>query len=657
MKKNPACKVTILKDKNSKIIADEKVSNNPACKVTILKNKNSEIIADEKVFNNPACNATLQNEKNTSTKKDGKIKKLLLLKRVLSYSKNKKLYIALSFIFTIGAVATTLLLPVIIGQAIDSIIGVGQVDFSTILIKIAIIAATTVVGFVCQWLASVYTTSLSYFITQGIRDDFFAHLNKLPISSIDTASHGDVVSRLTNDVEIISAGLLQGFSSLFNGIITIFGTLGIMLYINPLITAVVVVLTPLSLFIANFIAKRIHKQFATQANLQGKATGFIQEKLGGQKTTKAFCREQTSLDDFAKINSDLYDCGVKAQFYSALTNPFTRFVNNIVYAFVGVVGILLAVFKGGVSAGTITTFLMYSNQYTKPFNEISGVMAELQGAFASADRVFEFLDIAEESNEDSCKKLTACDGSITLNNISFGYSCDKMLINNLSLKILPGQKVALIGKTGCGKTTFINLLMRFYDVNNGEILLSGQNVNSLTRASLRGQFGMVLQESWLFGGTIKENISFGMPNASDKDIISAATDAGADDFIQKLPLGYNTLIQGDGQNLSQGQRQLLCLARIMLAKPPMLILDEATSNIDTRTECKINVAFERLLQGKTSIIVAHRLTTIQSADVILVMKDGDIVESGNHKQLLASETYYKQLYFSQYDAENQESEN
>lgn len=580
------------------------------------------------------------------------MKKTLLLKRILSYSGSKKKYVIFAILYSIISVGVTLALPVIIGNAVDEIIGVGAVNFSKVLINIAWIVGAVVVGFVSQWILSICSNSLSFYITQEMRRDFFNKVNSLPISEIDKQMHGNIVSKLTTDVEAISNGLLQGFTNLFIGITTILGVLALMLYINPLITIAVVVLTPLTLIATSFIAKRIHKQFSEQANIQGQVTGFLQEKLMGQKTVKALALEDESQQEFGAINSKLYECGVRAQFYSALTNPITRFINNIIYATVGIVGLVLSLFVGNVTAGSLTTFLMYANQYSKPFNEISGVIAELQSAFASAKRVFDFLDLPSESSEEGLDEITCCDGTIKIDNVSFGYSPDKILISDLSLDISKGQKVALVGKTGCGKTTFINLLMRFYELNSGKIYVSEKATDNVTRKSLRSCFGMVLQDSWLFGGSIKDNIAFGKPNAQMQEIQQAAIQANADEFIQKLPNGYDTIIQSGGVNLSEGQKQLLCIARIMLIQPPMLILDEATSNIDTRTELKINQAFDKLLSGKTSIIVAHRLTTIKSADLILVMKDGDIVESGNHQQLIENSGYYKQLYNSQEDAES-----
>lgn len=580
------------------------------------------------------------------------MKKTLLLKKVLSYGKSQKLNIAGAVIFTLISVASALLLPVLIGGAIDFILGANNVDFSKIIIQIGYILITVAFGFVAQWLSSLCTNSITFHISENLRNDFFLKLNKMPISTIEGGTQGDIVARITTDVEAVGAGLLQGFSSLFNGVITIAGTLGLMLYINPLIAAVVIVFTPLSIFFAAIIAKKIHVQFAKQAKIQGKVTAFTSEKFNGQKTVKLFSQENNLEKEFAKINTELYDCGFKAQFYAALVNPTTRCINNVIYAIVGVLGVVLAFFFGTVTAGSLTTFLMYSNQYTKPFNEISGVIAELQSAFASAERVLEFMEKDEEPSDSLLPAISNCNGDITFDNVSFGYSKDKLLMNNLFLAIKHGQKVAVIGKTGCGKTTLINLIMRFYDLSGGKIVVGGTPSDEVTRKSLRSCFGMVLQDSWLFEGSVRDNIAFGNPDAPLEEIIAAAKNANADEFIQKLPSGYDSIIQSGGHNLSQGQRQLLCISRIMLTSPPMLILDEATSNIDTRTEAKVNDAFQKLMSGRTSIIVAHRLTTVQNADLILVMKNGDIIESGNHKELISQSGYYKELYYSQYDAED-----
>lgn len=494
----------------------------------------------------------------------------------------------------------------------------------------------------------LYTNIVTQKTVKDLRIASFSKINEVPLRYIDSNPHGDIINRVVNDIDLISDGLLQGFTQLFTGIVTIVGTLLFMLSINVSIALVVVLVTPLSLFVASFIAKKSHNSFKVQSATRGELSGYIEEMLGNQKVVKAFSYEDEAEEKFKEINARLYESGVKSQFYSSLTNPSTRFVNGIVYAAVGIIGALLAI-KGKLTIGDISCFLSYANQYTKPFNEISGVVTELQTAFASAKRVFNLLDELPETPEDKdAISLVKADGYLEINNVNFSYSENKKLIENLNLKVKPGNRIAIVGPTGCGKTTIINLLMRFYDVTSGEIKVDNTNITHLTREGLRRNFGMVLQDTWLYSGTVKENIAYGKADATDEEIIEAAKAAHAHNFIMRLPNGYDTLINDDGSNISQGQKQLLCIARVMLTKPPMLILDEATSSIDTRTEIYIQKAFDKMMEGRTSFIVAHRLSTIKEADRILVMNAGKIIEQGKHEQLLAANGFYANLYNSQF---------
>ena len=567
-----------------------------------------------------------------------------VVKRLLKFTKPYIGYLIMALICALFSVTFTLLGPVLIGKGIDLIIGPNNVDFNGILK----IMATIILGALFQWLMGLYTNIVTQKTVKDLRIASFSKINEVPLRYIDSNPHGDIINRVVNDIDLISDGLLQGFTQLFTGIVTIVGTLLFMLSINVSIALVVVLVTPLSLFVASFIAKKSHNSFKVQSATRGELSGYIEEILGNQKVVKAFSYEDEAEEKFKEINARLYESGVKSQFYSSLTNPSTRFVNGIVYAAVGVIGALLAI-KGKLTIGDISCFLSYANQYTKPFNEISGVVTELQTAFASAKRVFNLLDELPETPEDKdAISLVKADGYLEINNVNFSYSENKKLIENLNLKVKPGNRIAIVGPTGCGKTTIINLLMRFYDVTSGEIKVDNTNITHLTREGLRRNFGMVLQDTWLYSGTVKENIAYGKVDATDEEIIEAAKAAHAHNFIMRLPNGYDTLINDDGSNISQGQKQLLCIARVMLTKPPMLILDEATSSIDTRTEIYIQKAFDKMMEGRTSFIVAHRLSTIKEADLILVMNAGKIIEQGKHEQLLAANGFYANLYNSQF---------
>lgn len=546
------------------------------------------------------------------------------------------------------SVAASLLTPVLIGDAIDYIVGKNSVNFDGVVRFILYLAITISVATIFQWLLSWSTNKLSFSTVTDMRKQLFAHIDKLPLKYIDSHSHGDLLTRMGNDVEQISAGLLQGFSKLLTGVFTIFGTLIVMFIVNWILALVVFVITPLSLFVATFIAKHTHDMFIKQATVQGKLSGLGEEMISNQKAVQAFSYGDRACELYGELNKELYGYGYKAQFYSAMTNPCTRFVNALVYAAVGIAGALLAILSGGITPGLLSTFLMFSNQYTKPFNEITGVITELQTAMASARRVFAVLDEPTESDDSLLPEIKECDGTVSLDGVYFGYTEDKTLLKDINLDVRNGQKIAIVGPTGCGKTTLINLLMRYYDVNKGEIRVSSMPVTQVKRDSLRRCFGMVLQDTWLTGGTVRDNIAYGKPDATEEEIIAAAKAANAHGFITKFPDGYDTLIAEGGENLSQGQRQLLCIARIMLTHPPMLILDEATSSIDTRTEIKIQQAFNTIMQGRTCFIVAHRLSTIKEADLILVMKDGNIIEQGTHEQLLAKGGFYHDLYNSQF---------
>ena len=571
-----------------------------------------------------------------------------VVKRLLKFTKPYIGYLIMALICALFSVTFTLLGPVLIGKGIDLIIGPNNVDFNGILKIIVILMATIILGALFQWLMGLYTNIVTQKTVKDLRIASFSKINEVPLRYIDSNPHGDIINRVVNDIDLISDGLLQGFTQLFAGIVTIVGTLLFMLSINVSIALVVVLVTPLSLFVASFIAKKSHNSFKVQSATRGELSGYIEEILGNQKVVKAFSYEDEAEEKFKEINARLYESGVKSQFYSSLTNPSTRFVNGIVYAAVGVIGALLAI-KGKLTIGDISCFLSYANQYTKPFNEISGVVTELQTAFASAKRVFNLLDELPETPEDKdAISLVKADGYLEINNVNFSYSENKKLIENLNLKVKPGNRIAIVGPTGCGKTTIINLLMRFYDVTSGEIKVDNTNITHLTREGLRRNFGMVLQDTWLYSGTVKENIAYGKVDATDEEIIEAAKAAHAHNFIMRLPNGYDTLINDDGSNISQGQKQLLCIARVMLTKPPMLILDEATSSIDTRTEIYIQKAFDKMMEGRTSFIVAHRLSTIKEADLILVMNAGKIIEQGKHEQLLAANGFYANLYNSQF---------
>lgn len=558
-------------------------------------------------------------------------------------------YLILSIIMATITVAASLYVPILIGDAIDNIIGEGLVDFVTIrgiLIKMAVVIAVTALS---QWIMSVCNNKITYHVTRDIRDEAIEKLQKLPLKYIDGHSYGDVVSRVISDVDQFADGLLMGFTQFFTGVMTIIGTLVFMLTINVSITLVVVVITPVSFVVASFIARKTYKMFRLQSETRGEQTAFIDEMIGAQKVVKAYGYEERAIERFDEINERLQKYSLKAIFASSLTNPSTRFVNSIVYAAVAVTGAMAAIINHSISIGQLSCFLSYANQYTKPFNEISGVVTELQNALVCADRVFALIEEQEETAEtENAVVLKDVDGSVELRNVFFSYVPDKKLIENFNLIVKPGQRIAIVGPTGCGKTTVINLLMRFYDTDSGDILISGKSIRDITRASLREGFGMVLQETWLANGTIRDNIAMGKPEATDSEIEEAARAAHSWGFIKRLPKGLDTVIDESGGNLSQGQKQLLCITRVMLAKPPMLILDEATSSIDTRTEMNIQKAFDKLMEGRTSFIVAHRLSTIQSADIILVMKDGHIIEQGNHDELLSNGGFYKKLYESQF---------
>lgn len=570
-------------------------------------------------------------------------------KRILSYSKAYSGWLISALISAILSVSLTLYAPIIIGNAIDHIVSAGNVNFAALLPRLLLLAVVAAGAAVFQWLMGFCTNQVSHKTIRDMRNDLFEKLESVPLKYIDSTAHGDLISRMVNDIDLISDGLLQGFTQLFSGIVTILGTILFMLTISLPITIVVVLLTPLSLFVASFIAKRSYKMFRQQAQVKGELGGYVEEMIGEEKVVKAFGYEKRADAHFEEINSRLYDCGVKAQFYSSLTNPCTRFVNGVVYAAVGIVGAVSILRYDLLTIGQLSSFLQYANQYTKPFNEISGVVTELQSAFASARRIFSVLDEPSEPPEsESLLHVTDCKGKVTLSNVSFSYREDVSLIENLNLKANTGERIAIVGPTGCGKTTIINLLMRFYDVTAGEITVDQIPVKRMPRSELRSLYGMVLQETWLFAGTIRDNIAYGRPEATEEEIIAAAKMAHAHGFIKRFPNGYDTVISEDGGNISQGQQQLLCIARIMLTSPPMLILDEATSSIDTRTEIKIQKAFNTMMKGRTSFIVAHRLSTIREADCILVMNAGKIIEMGNHEELLKKNGFYAKLYNSQF---------
>ena len=570
------------------------------------------------------------------------------LRRVLEKIRPYRFFVVCSLIVAAVSVAAQLYIPILCGSAIDLMLGKGTVDFSGVMRIVVQIVVVAVIAAFAQWLLSVCNNRITFSVSRDLRNAALRKIQTLPLSYLDSHPSGDIVSRMVADVDTFADGLLMGFTQMFSGLLTIFGTLLFMLKENVPITLVVVCITPLSLVVASFLAKRSYKYFQGQSSVRGEQTALVNEMIEGQKVVQAFGHEAESLDAFDEVNGRLQDVSLKAIFFSSMTNPATRFVNNIVYAGVGLVGAVYAV-AGGITIGQLSIFLNYANQYTKPFNEISGVVTELQNALACAARVFELLDAEDQIPEAENAKTLQTNGHVELKDVSFRYLPDRPLIEGLDLDVKPGQRIAIVGPTGCGKTTLINLLMRFYDVNGGSIEVAGEDIRNVTRASLRGSYGMVLQETWLRAGTVRENIAYGKPDATDEEIIAAAKAAHADSFIRRLPNGYDTVIAEDGGNISQGQKQLLCIARVMLCLPPMLILDEATSSIDTRTEVRIQAAFARMMQGRTSFIVAHRLSTIREADVILVMKDGRIVEQGDHDELLAQGGFYAKLYNSQFE--------
>ena len=573
------------------------------------------------------------------------------LKRILGFVAPYRTAFILVLVFSVLSVAGTLYVPILTGDAIDFILGPGNVNFPRIVPILIQLLVTIAVGALAQYLLGLCTNRLSYGVARDIRLRAMDKLEDVPLKTIDTHSHGDLLSRVITDVNQVSEGLLMGFTQLFSGVITIFGTLGFMYSVDARIATVVVVVTPLPLLVANFIARRTFSMFKLQSATRGELTALVEEMVGNQKVVKAFGHEGENEAAFDKINERLRSQSLRATFFSSITNPSTRFVNGVVYALVCLFGALMAL-DGGLSVGALSCFLTYANQYTKPFNEISGVVAELQSAMASARRVFEVIDFEEQAPDASdAVELESVRGDVEIDNVNFSYREDAPLIENLNLRARPGQRVAIVGPTGCGKTTIINLLMRFYDVRSGEIRVDGHPVMDVTRDSLRGSYGMVLQETWLRSGTIRENIAYGRPDASEEEIVAAAREAHAHSFIMRLPEGYDTVISEDGGNISQGQRQLLCIARVMLTHPPMLILDEATSSIDTRTEQRIQRAFAQLMTGRTSFIVAHRLSTIREADQILVMRAGHIIEQGRHEELLQKGGFYAELYNSQFAVE------
>ena len=569
-----------------------------------------------------------------------------VMKRILRFIKPYLPFLIISFVCAAVSVAAQLLVPILCGNAIDYMIGEGKVDFKGVGTIITAIAVATIITAFAQWVMAACNNKITFGVSRDLRNASIHKIQKLPLSYLDSHPSGDLVSRVIADVDTFADGLLMGFTQLFTGVLTIIGTLGFMVSVNPLITLVVVCLTPLSLFVANFIAKHTYQYFRQQTVVRGNQTAYVNEMVEGMKVVQAFGQEDESLEKFDELNEQLRDTSLKAVFFSSLTNPCTRFVNNLVYAAVGLAGALYTV-AGGITVGQLSIFLSYANQYSKPFNEISSVVTELQNAIACADRVFQLLDEEDQIAEKDA--VLVSDGHVELENVSFRYVEDRPLIENLTLDVKPGQRIAIVGPTGCGKTTLINLLMRFYDVDGGKIEVAGKDIRDVSRKSLRQNYGMVLQETWLKAGTIRDNIAYGKPDATDEEIIAAAKASHAHSFIKRLPDGYDTKIAEDGGNISQGQKQLLCIARVMLCLPPMLILDEATSSIDTRTEVRIQAAFARMMEGRTSFIVAHRLSTIREADVILVMKDGHIIEQGDHDSLMAQNGFYARLYNSQFE--------
>ena len=564
--------------------------------------------------------------------------------KILRYIRKYWFFVGLSLVLAALTVAFTLYIPILTGNAVDLIIGVDNVDFPAIFKILKQIGVVMILTAIAQWVMNTCNNYITYHVVQDIRQDAFAKLEILPLKYLDRQSYGDIVSRIIADVDTFADGLLMGFTQLFTGVITIGGTLLFMLMTNIPITLVVVCITPVSFLVAKFIAKSTYNMFKLQSETRGEQTALIEEMIGNQKIVKTFSQEEEAIERFDEINERLENCSLRATFFSSLTNPATRFVNSLVYAGVGIFGAFVAI-KGGITVGRLSCLLSYANQYTKPFNEISGVITELQNALVCASRIFELIEEEPQiPDAEDAKVLEDAQGNITLDDVYFSYVPEKKLIQDFSLSVKPGQRVAIVGPTGCGKTTVINLLMRFYDVNSGSIKVEGTDIREMTRGSLRTNFGMVLQETWLRSGTIMDNIRMGKPEASREEVIEAAKAAHAHGFIKRLPQGYDTVINEDGGSLSQGQKQLLCIARVMLCLPPMLILDEATSSIDTRTELRIQNAFSRMMEGRTSFIVAHRLSTIREADIILVMKDGNIIEQGNHESLLKQGGFYAELY-------------
>lgn len=574
-----------------------------------------------------------------------------MIMRIWKHIRKYWFYIVCSLIFAALSVASQLYVPILTGNAIDHMIGVGKVDFAGVAAIVRVIVAATAVTAISQWIFGICNNKITYNVSRDLRNAAIAKIQRLPVSYLDAHPTGDLVSRVIADVEQFADGLLMGFTQFFTGVLTILGTLGFMLYVNVPITLVVVCVTPLSFIVAGFIAKKTYRNFHMQTEVRGEQTAFINEMIEGQKVVQAFCHEKENVDQFDEMNERLQKASLKAIFFSSITNPATRFVNNVVYAGVALVGALFAV-SGGISVGQLSCFLSYANQYTKPFNEISGVVTELQNAMACASRIFELLDEEERTPDKADARVLTeeqVDGTVEISDVSFSYVPDRKLIEHFNLSVKPGERVAIVGPTGCGKTTMINLLMRFYDVDAGKICVSGTDIRDISRISLRRSYGMVLQDTWLKSGTIYENIAYGRPDATKEQVIEAAKAAHAHSFIKRLPDGYDTVISEDGGNISQGQKQLLCIARVMLCLPLMLILDEATSSIDTRTEIKIQQAFASMMKGRTSFIVAHRLSTIREADIILVMDSGKVIEQGTHEELLAEKGFYAKLYNSQYE--------
>ena len=574
-----------------------------------------------------------------------------MIMRIWKHIRKYWFYIVCSLIFAALSVASQLYVPILTGNAIDHMIGVGKVDFVGVAAIVRVIVAATAVTAISQWIFGICNNKITYNVSRDLRNAAIAKIQRLPVSYLDAHPTGDLVSRVIADVEQFADGLLMGFTQFFTGVLTILGTLGFMLYVNVPITLVVVCVTPLSFIVAGFIAKKTYRNFHMQTEVRGEQTAFINEMIEGQKVVQAFCHEKENVDQFDEMNERLQKASLKAIFFSSITNPATRFVNNVVYAGVALVGALFAV-SGGISVGQLSCFLSYANQYTKPFNEISGVVTELQNAMACASRIFELLDEEERTPDKADARVLTeeqVDGTVEISDVSFSYVPDRKLIEHFNLSVKPGERVAIVGPTGCGKTTMINLLMRFYDVDAGKICVSGTDIRDISRISLRRSYGMVLQDTWLKSGTIYENIAYGRPDATKEQVIEAAKAAHAHSFIKRLPDGYDTVISEDGGNISQGQKQLLCIARVMLCLPPMLILDEATSSIDTRTEIKIQQAFASMMKGRTSFIVAHRLSTIREADINLVMDSGKVIEQGTHEELLAEKGFYAKLYNSQYE--------